>query len=45
MISQLSVTKFGGYRHCGSVDILILAGEEEDSACFNFNPPLLFNSK
>ena len=32
--------KFGGDRHCGSGDIKLLAGEEE-----NFNPSLLFISK
>ena len=35
--------KFGGYRHCGSGDVFLVA-EEEDSRCSRFNPPLLFIS-
>ena len=35
--------KFGGHRHCGSGDIMLLVAEEENSRCSRFNPPLLFN--
>ena len=34
---------FGGHRHCGSGDIMLLVVEEENSRCSRFNPPLLFN--
>ena len=37
--------KFGGNRHCGSEDIMLLVGEGEDLRCSYFNPPLLFISK
>ena len=37
--------KFGGNRHCGSEDIMLLVGEGEDPRCSCFNPPLLFISK
>ena len=43
MISQYPA-KFGGHRHCGSGDIMILVAEDENSRCSNFNPPLLFIS-
>ena len=36
---------FGGHRHCGSGDIMLLVAEEENSRCSCFNPPLLFISK
>ena len=31
--------KFGGHRHCGSGDIMLLVAEEENSKCSRFNPP------
>ena len=37
--------KFGGHRHCGSGDIMLLVAEEEDFRCCHFNSPLLFISK
>ena len=33
---------FGGHMHCGSVSIMFLVAEEEDSRYSCFNPPLLF---
>ena len=37
--------KFGGHRHYGSGNIMLLVAKEENSTCFRFNPPLLFISK
>ena len=37
--------KFGGHRHCGSGDRMLLVVAEDDSRCYCFNPPLLFISK
>ena len=43
MISHHSV-KFGGYRNCGSGDMIFLVFEGLNS-CLHFNLPLLFISK
>ena len=37
--------KFGGRRHCGSGDMMLLVVAEQDSSCFCVNPPLWFISK
>ena len=39
------LVKFGGHRHCGSGDIMLLLAEGKNSRCSRFNPPLLFISK
>ena len=36
--------KFGGYRHCGNGDMMVLVVEGQDSTCPHFNQPLLFMS-
>ena len=41
MISHHSV-KFGGHRHCGNGDIMVLTVEEQDSTRFCLNLALLF---
>ena len=38
-------TTFGGHRHCGSEDVILIGGNEEDSTCSGLTLPLLFLSK
>ena len=42
VLASHHLAKFGGDRHCGSGDIMVLVVEEEDSKCCRFNAPLLF---
>ena len=41
MVSHHSAS-FGDHKHCDNGDIKFLVGEEENSSCSRFNPPLLF---
>ena len=44
MVSQ-DPAKFGGHRHCGSRDMMLLLAEGQDLTCLHFNPLLLSISK